>query len=28
LHGSHEEKIGTKSFEALDALMSAIQEEL
>lgn len=27
LHGSHEEKIGTKSFEALDALMSAIQEE-
>lgn len=28
LHGSHEEKTGTKSFEALDALMSAIQEEL
>lgn len=28
LHGSHEEKIGTKSFEALDALMSTIQEEL
>jgi phosphoribosylanthranilate isomerase len=27
LHGSHEDKIGTKSFEALDALMSAIQEE-
>jgi phosphoribosylanthranilate isomerase len=27
LHGSHEDKIGTKSFEALDALMGAIQEE-
>ncbi len=27
LHGSHEDKTGAKSFETLDALMSAIQEE-